>query len=417
MRLSKTKLFQLFITFFTVLAIGGLHPLQILPLILKDAFLSTYISHLSFILLLFIFIANPKIKQVSGIFLISIVITITYLLIYFIFSDSFTILSWAIGFFKGLLILLILLTYFKIESLAKFFIKLNIVLLGFSIIGVVLVFADILHPLFSITSLDHRLIYFYGLFATKVNLVLPSGLNFVRPSGIYDEPGTFAFISMLCLLLNKKYFDNKKYELFLLIGTLITFSLAHIITSLLYLMIFYPPKRPKYLFLFFIIIFSTFTLLSNVKNNNQITELVYSKSIGRLEKFISGNKGLDNRQVSFDDGKYYFSQNPFGIKPEFFESNNIKFDQNSFMGPLVYLGIIGIIIYLNIIFQAAWKRNENIYYFKFLFIIIVNLLQRPYIHQPIYILLIYLIFYATDNKSTLPETYDSDAVLQSASVS
>ena len=43
-------------------------------------------------------------------------------------------------------------------------------------------------------------------FSKKIDFI---NEQFVRPTGFYDEPGSLAYITMLLLLLNKKYFDKK----------------------------------------------------------------------------------------------------------------------------------------------------------------------------------------------------------------
>ena len=314
------------------------------------------------------------------------------------------------GFFKGYIITIILLTYFDARQLAKFFLITINILLSLSVIGAILVFLGLLKPLFSYISLDFREILFYGFFTTKVNFPLSSGFNFVRPSGFFDEPGTFAFISLLCLLLNKTVFNNKKQEVFLLIASLITFSLAHIITSIIYLIIFYPPLKFKRIIILSFFFISVFAGLTYFERSNEITKIIYNRTIYRLETLISGDVGFENRQDSFEDGLKYMNKYPFGKKPDFFKENHITFDQNSIMGLTVYLGILGIIVYFSFIWGGLMQKTKPRYFVQFGILIMLNLLQRPYIHQPIYIILIYLIIYY-EEKTNYSKIIDNNSIV------
>jgi len=81
-----------------------------------------------------------------------------------------------------------------------------------------------------------KIIYNYVFFFIKRSDL--TYLN-IRPSGYYDEPGSFAYVVMLLLLLNRKFFKNIKWEYALLVLPLVTTSLAHIVTATLFLIIYY----------------------------------------------------------------------------------------------------------------------------------------------------------------------------------
>lgn len=93
------------------------------------------------------------------------------------------------------------------------------------------------NELFSIENPDGRLNYFMPF--TLSNSVW---YNFVRPAGIYDEPGAFSFF--ICVLVTLRTFlgFNKNVSFYLLVMGLITFSLAHII----FLIIFVSSEREKF---------------------------------------------------------------------------------------------------------------------------------------------------------------------------
>ncbi len=152
--------------------------------------------------------------------------------------------------------------------------------------------------------------------------------NFIRPSGIYDEPGALSFficgISYIRHLLN---FDSKKTRLILFLG-LITFSVAHVIYLIFHLISeskiklnITLIKRTIYFVLVLLIIY--FILL--------YTGTWEWISIVFFGRFQSENSGLfpgDNRSMYFFNAIEYISKHPLNLI--FGESMNTNFDNVAF---------------------------------------------------------------------------------------
>lgn len=126
------------------------------------------------------------------------------------------------------------------ESFPKIYNSWLLVQVVLGTIGMLMVLAGILTPLFSFREMDMRWGYCFGFFTTNTYL---DGL--VRNAGFYDEPGALAFWGMFALLLNKVTFDNKKYEIIMIICLLSTLSVAYFIQLAAYLLVFYRQKSWK----------------------------------------------------------------------------------------------------------------------------------------------------------------------------
>lgn len=88
-------------------------------------------------------------------------------------------------------------------------------------------------PIAELTNPDGRPNFlFYGSL-TNVHLG-----QFIRPSGVYDEPGAFSFVVCVVVALRYYFGKNDLLNIVVLIAGLITFSLAHLIFLLLFLIVF-----------------------------------------------------------------------------------------------------------------------------------------------------------------------------------
>lgn len=102
-------------------------------------------------------------------------------------------------------------------------------------IGMFLVLAGVLEPIFRFTEMDGRSGYFFGMFTT--NTYVPAH-GIIRNAGFYDEPGALACWGMFALLYNKLFVKDRKTELILIIGLLSTLSLTYYIQLAVYLLYF-----------------------------------------------------------------------------------------------------------------------------------------------------------------------------------
>lgn len=126
----------------------------------------------------------------------------------------------------SLLFSILLVESLTLEDIGKIIDKTTVyifILLIGALIGFILAFFGV-SPILTLTNPDGR--PFYLFFATFTNTYL---INLIRPSGIYDEPGTFSFI--ICSIAAFRHLLDRNIIItwtILLLG-LITFSVAHVL--------------------------------------------------------------------------------------------------------------------------------------------------------------------------------------------
>jgi len=329
-------------------------------------------SKIIFIQILFLFFAAFLLDSVSN------YMTLFYLL-----------LSW--------ISLFLILNSFNVLFFLKNFIRLNILMGFLSILGVVLFAIGNLKLLGTYQYQGDSQIYNYGLLFIKRTSEISHEL---RPAGYYDEPGSFAFVVMFLLLLNRKYFHNMKWEYLLIFLPLVTTSLAHIVTIIVFAFIFYFNKKQiKNIFFSLIVIFSLSFLVVSFSNIKSI-DYFKTRTLGRIENIIEGGDDA-SRQGGLDLGPKIFAENPWGNSREEIAKNYPGFVHETFWGPLIYYGIFGVAFYFLpfIYFGIRSLWNKNTMGILFLFVVCLNLLQRPSYMYPLFIILIYFLFFKSE-KST-----------------
>lgn len=166
-----------------------------------------------------------------------------------------------------------------------------------------------LNPLFEIQYSASGISYFLGLTTTNVYYNLDS-LRIIRFSGFFDEPGAFALYSIFALVLNKIYFDNRRYETLLIATTLFTFSMAYYVIISVYFILFYTKiEFVKY----YIIIVSVIALLglylNNYSGDNKTIEYLERFTFDRFETSDDGLLKGDNRVDAQKMDKEVFANN------------------------------------------------------------------------------------------------------------
>lgn len=218
--------------------------------------------------------------------------------------------------------------------------------------------------------------------------------NQFRPAGYYDEAGSFAFVVMFLLLLNRKYFQNLKWEYTLLFLPLFTTSMAHIFTIFVFGLLFYLNKKNILKNLLTIGILAAIVIIFANNFSSDNTENLKQKTIERFSDFISGGEDA-GRQGGLDLGSKIFNKNLFGISKEEVSRDYPLFVHETYWGPLIYFGILGIGFYvlpfLYIGFNAIKNKDKNTVFM--LLLVFINLLQRPYYLSPLFIILIYSLFF------------------------
>lgn len=203
----------------------------------------------------------------------------------------------------------------------------------------------------------------------------------IRYSGLFDEPGTLCFYSLYALLINKITLRNKKIEYILLILPLFTFSLAHIIMVILYVVLFKIHNIRQIIWLSLIILLSFIYLYSYKDSPN---DRIYSLTLGRFEMSDNGELQGDNRTSLFKSAIQHFSDAPFlGKGKTFFVENEEYVDANIAAIGAKY-GIIGYIVlfclfHISIFKSIIYNRKIHLDYLliKSNIILGVTYLQRP----------------------------------------
>ncbi len=318
-------------------------------------------------------------------------IQIIFLFVWSVFLSSISIRMQIIQLILGWIVTFLFINSFQSKYILKTFIKLNITSLILCIIGLFLVINQVIGLHSTVKYQGDFQIYNYIFFFIK--RTEETSLN-LRVAGYYDEPGSFAYIVMFLLLLNRKYFMNKTYEYALLFLPIVTTSLAHIVTALVYLTLFYFKEKVLRNIIFACVsLLLIFLLLNNIKETAYGTYF-WERTLGRIESIYNGDDDR-SRSGGLELGPQIFFSNPLGTAPEVVEKKYPAFVTETFWSPLIFYGILGFPIYYLLILYPWMKQFERFSKQEVFILIIVslNLLQRPSYLYPIYIVLLYYLFY------------------------
>lgn len=238
--------------------------------------------------------------------------------------------------------------------------------------------------------------------ATTYDLFLTSfvknywGQPFIRPTAIFDEPGTFSFIICFIAILRNSLSRNKTTTWILLLFGFITFSLAHFIFTIFFLLSQKNIKILKYLLIFVLI----FTITISISNEFQ--EGFERLFLNRFELVDNNNTKLiagDNRSSHFTNAYKQLNLQSFylGVDPICVLDKPKSFDLYGNMGenplwPLLSRGILVAWPYYFILFVyvvIGIMKKRNFLYLGFALL----LMQRPYIMDIGYALMSFLPLY------------------------
>lgn len=391
---------NLFVFLIGLLFFGGFYPALWNSIIFKDQAITISIIFLFLWGLIFFKINYRKnIRKINSVFLSFIVVLFIYFIFrFFIFDDN-------VAYTLLVLILActaILFAYSTIDI--KYFmnklVQFQILIIFFTIAGIILLYTGFLGSpnQLVLSGYEDKVFLNYKLFIVKHNVVDDFVPLFVRSSGFYDEPGSFAFVNLLLLTYNKLHLGNKKYELILLIGGLITLSAAHIITVLLYLIFFYVNKNNFGLFLLILLAFISVYFLPI---DQEWFTFFKSRTYDRIVNIFEGTDKSRDYDVSYEAFKYFYltGENSIEILKKF---PSVVAD--TFWFTLAKNGIIGSIIYYSLFIYILIKSiRVNILsdQTKLIILLMVNFIQRPEYISPIYIYIIYFTWFYNHNNSLL----------------
>jgi hypothetical protein len=341
------------------------------------------------VMLLQMAIFNKKIKYDFAIFLI-LLVQILYYLILFICYNNFS----SLNLIMQLVSLYILINYMRcfvgFKLVAKSFV---FIMLGMAIGGTLIFFLHILvglEPIF-LVPYGGDISYFFG-FTTSNVFVNLNGVRFIRYSGFFDEPGAFALFASFALVVNKIYFNNKKYELLLILLTFFTFSMAFYFTMLIYILLYYFNRHTiKYTFVLIGIISISFFIIHKI--DLEIYDKITSMTIDRFTETQMDISSTNRGDLMELDYKTFIENPVFGV----------GLDDNVIAGSNVYAilakyGIVGsffFYIFLFYMFFLVMKMRftRSIKYLKVLIILLVSLFHRPELSSVLTLSIFYMIIY------------------------
>ena len=344
----------------------------------------TIVTVLELLVLSFVFITLKKKDSLPKPFILICLTQIVVFLFLFVYhGDSFYIMRFA---------LFVVLTWFSLflvhNTCGIFkFIEINNVWLMIQavlgLLGFVLIILNVIQPLLVSTVGDYGTDYFYGI--TTTNAIIG---NIPRIAGFFDEPGAFAQWGVYALVLNRIIpCYNRKIEVLLIIGLMVTFSMAFYIQLVLYLILFNFSRVKKYIPILVVLIIGVFVARKYIPEDTDLYLLTFK----RFE--MSGGQLETNRDDAADVAKAYFIDSPIWGKGY---SNLVKKETYFYDNPyetLASSGIIGTLaLYLPLIVILLRYRKRGAW--QAVAILSMGYLQRPFHIQYIHYLMIYFLFFA-----------------------
>ena len=211
--------------------------------------------------------------------------------------------------------------------------------------------------------IDYKFIFLYRA---------SSSISLVRLCGICNEPGYFGTICALILCassLNLK----KKSNIIILIAGFLTFSLAFIITLVIYLLLKYLKDFRTVILTVLLTCFYLF-LLPNIYTGNPTIDRFIQRMTITDEGLAGDNRTTDELEYVFND---VVKNKPlFGYGNNYIKSNNLK-GSLSYKTYIIQYGFVGCILLWGSLLLAALYKNKNYLSIIYIIVFFVNIYQRP----------------------------------------
>ena len=251
-----------------------------------------------------------------------------------------------------------------------YFIKYSTVFLFFQCILAIIGFVYAAfggQPILDVTIGWGRTFSFYLTSFSVTNYV-----GFIRPSGLFDEPGALSFFTCFVAVLREIYHQNRKYTILLLTLGFITLSLAHAIFVFLYLFhVSIITKRWKVLIIFVTSTIFTLLILNSFLEKNYLIDYAISRATSDVE----GGRGalMVNAYEIIRSGDWLSFV--FGV-----DSNCLTdyIDNCRYIYPAMGENYLSLIAFAGV--GPSW-----IYYF-YTFLIIILLFVKPRVAFPLFAL-------------------------------
>lgn len=376
-----------FVSFFALLFYCTFYPFFILNWFLGVGF---EVAAICLVLWLFVLRINKKkVLLPNRSFSICTLIMILFFLFRYIFLKESIALPYVVHVVFGWLGVTMLVSSFHALDIYRFFSKFISVMLISSFIGLFLYIIGLV-DFYREMKIGENV---YGdkimktcfFFNTKVTDF--SDLIFVRTSGWFDEPGSFAFIIALCLAFNLMYINDKKMENKLLYLGCITLSAAHIAMVFFYnIAVRFNLRKVGGIILTGVLIYSLYITLPQ----DGIGGFIRKATFDRVENIINGTDKSRDFESGKDAAKKYLL---FGSSNEVLTKEFPDATSDTIYYHIAQYGIFGSFIYfIYLIVGFVTKRNHKS--IKWIICIFAMLLyQRPVITSPVYIAFIYYLFF------------------------
>lgn len=267
----------------------------------------------------------------------------------------------------------------KKEVILQSYIKLMywMVIAG-SFTSILLILLNI-EPIITYQNHDNRNGYSWILTCTNAYYKF-GNTKIIRYSGFFDEPGTLCFFVLYALLINKLIFRNKKVENVLLFLPLLTFSIAHLLLTSIYIF-FFKLKKIKHFVITALIGIAMVSIISSTQGTPYYR--VYQMTLGRLEVTDNGLSGNNRAHLQELATKHFQEALLFGKGKSYYEDNNIFVGDNiAFIG--AYYGIIGypfiFLLFLYAIYLSLFTNGKFSFsplIFKLNILLLMTYMQRP----------------------------------------
>ena len=212
--------------------------------------------------------------------------------------------------------------------------------------------------------IDYKFIFLYRA---------SSSISLVRLCGICNEPGYFGTICALILCassLNLK----KKSNIIILIDGFLTFSLAFIITLVIYLLLKYLKDVRTVILTVLLTCFYLF-LLPNIYTGNPTIDRFIQRMTITDEGLAGDNRTTDDLEYVFND---VVKNKPlFGYGEGYLKTQNLKGGVSSYKTYIIQYGFVGCILLWGSLLLAALYKNKNYLSIIYIIAFFVNIYQRP----------------------------------------
>lgn len=316
-------------------------------------------------------------------------ILLYYLFRLLVFEEASSISSIVDTFFGWIGVYFTINTY-NFEQIYTFGKRFLYIMLCCSLIGVVLYVIGVLpvvatHIYSEDTAYGSRFINNYLLFNAKFGDF--SDIIFVRTAGWFDEPGSFAYVMALFLILNTVTKKSRKVKIILQYLGCITLSAAHFVVVTCFLL-FDKFKFINVLVAIFIgcILYGLYFLIPQDGVGGFIRHATFDRALNIYEG-TDRSRDYESAKIAADETCV------FGESIDIISKRHPDATADTFYFYIAQYGVFGILFTYLYILVGLYKRKNDENVILLIVVFCALLYQRPIINFPLYTLLLYYIFF------------------------